>query len=74
MGFFPELAERSLEELIRDFSSDPTLIPGVEEEERALWLDEVAIALAEMGQAGLDYLIQQAARGTCAIRRFLQSR
>jgi hypothetical protein len=61
MALFPELAARSPEELARAFDTGPTSADTVPEEEVPLWLDEVALALAENGEPGLNALLQRVA-------------
>ena len=55
----PKLAARSLDELLRAFDSGPHPADAVEEEEIPLWLDEVAMLIAEKGEAGLAALLQR---------------
>jgi len=58
MSYFKELEERSPSGLMEVFDSD-ALPPDVSEEERPLWFEEVAILLAEGGEAGVDFLTQR---------------
>jgi HEAT repeat protein len=58
MGVFPQLeAPRSLETLLEHFDHDPGFVPGVREAEGELWYSEVALKVAEHGEAGLDHLL-----------------
>jgi HEAT repeat protein len=59
MPLFPELSARSLEELLRLFDSGLEPADAVEDEERPLWLDEVATQVAAQGEAGLNALLQR---------------
>lgn len=58
MAFFPELEMQSTDELIAGFLSDGPLPDGVSEDERILWFEECARAIAASGEQGLDFLIQ----------------
>jgi hypothetical protein len=59
MAFFPELQERTLQELLADFDSDPSRTHGVPEDEHLLWFMEVARLLAESGELGVNLLIER---------------
>jgi HEAT repeat protein len=59
MPLFPELSDKSPEELLRAFDSGPGPTDDVEEEEILPWLDEVARFVAEKGEAGLNALLQR---------------
>jgi HEAT repeat protein len=59
MGLFPELDARPLDQLVQDFRTATNAGVAVPEEERALWLDEVAVALAQRGDRSLEFLTQQ---------------
>jgi hypothetical protein len=59
MPFFPELSTRSPEELLRAFDCGPRPADAVDEEEIPLWLDEVAMQVAEEGESGLNALLQR---------------
>ncbi len=59
IAFYPELAARSLQDLVRDFDSGSSPADAVPDDELPLWLSEVALAIAEHGQAGLDALLQR---------------
>jgi HEAT repeat protein len=58
MGFFPQLDGRTVAELQTSFTADPSLVPGVPEEEKLFWFEEVARKLAEGGEEGLDFLLR----------------
>src|SRR5206468_183714 len=54
--FFPDLNHRPVEELMRWFA-EPAHGMEVPEEERAFWLEEVAIGIAKSGKEGIDFLL-----------------
>src|SRR5579871_6206992 len=55
MSMFPELSRYGPKEMQNLFLSDRAL--EVHEEERELWLDEIAIAIAKGGAKGVDFLL-----------------
>lgn len=57
--FFPELAERTIEELIHAFETDPCLTLGLPEGDRPQAYGEVAIKIAQTGERWLDWLIHE---------------
>jgi hypothetical protein len=59
MPLFPELAGRSLDDLLRMFDAGPSPADAIDEEEIPLWLDEVATLAAKKGEVGLAALLQR---------------
>lgn len=59
MPLSPNLSARSPEELLRAFDSGPSPADDVEPEEMPLWLEEVAMLIAEKSEAGLTALLQR---------------
>src|SRR5437899_2439166 len=56
MPFFPDLNHRPVEELMCWFA-EPARETEVPKEERAFWLEEVAIGIAKSGKQGIDLLL-----------------
>lgn len=59
MGFFPSLERQSVAELMEDFSQADSAQNGVADEDRDLFLQEMGRKIAESGDTGLSFLLQE---------------
>ncbi len=57
MGFFPDLEQQSVEDLKKSFAG--VLASDIPEEDRQIYMEELASKMAESGEAGLSFLLQQ---------------
>src|SRR5437660_927817 len=58
MAFFPELAGLTVDKLTQAFDSPSLPVDADPEEDPFLWFSEVALAITEDGEEGVNWLLQ----------------